>query len=90
MSVYLRVGMQYTINDSTPPPSYVQPYGGIRSRVQFQRVLCGGGRGVVETEYSTLYITYTMEDKYIGLALALGGTFLIGSVHPIFSVVRGS
>jgi len=39
----------------------------------------GGG---VETEYYIPY-TYTMEDKYIGLALALGGTFLIGSVHSI-------
>ena len=41
-----------------------------------------GESGGVETEYYIPY-TYTMEDKYIGLALALGGTFLIGCVQSI-------
>jgi hypothetical protein len=33
----------------------------------------------------SIYISYSyiMEDKYIGLALALGGTFLIGCVRSV-------
>ena len=49
-----------------------------------------GERGVV-LEFS-IYISYsyTMEDKYIGLALALGGTFLIGCVQSIILFSRKS
>ena len=51
----------------------------------------GGGGGVQHVQSIipyTLPSSFTMEDKYIGLALALGGTFLIGYAQYLSSQDR--